>query len=73
MIKLNWRNAKKELPKHAVDDDGLPVMCLVVLFHNGKPYFYKDWISSITKKWVNTNHDDVKYWIYLSEIPLPKE
>lgn len=72
-LKLNWHNAKKELPTNKVDDDGLPVMCLVVSFHEGKPYFYKDWINRHTKKWVNTNHDDVKYWIYLSEIPLPEE
>lgn len=68
MTRLNWRDASKELPTQ-VDDDGLPSVCLVVSFVNNKPYFYKDWISGITKKWTNTNHDDVKHWIYLDEIP----
>ena len=73
MTKLNWRDAKKELTTNKVDDDVLPLVFLVVVFHNGKTYFYKDRISSITKEWANTNHDDVKYWIYLDEIPLPEE
>lgn len=71
--KLNWRDAEKELPKNEVDDDGLPVMCLVVSFHNNKPYFKKDWINKFTKKWMYSVDGEAKYWIYLSEIPLPEE
>ncbi|SCB89704.1 hypothetical protein GA0061081_102241 [Gilliamella bombicola] len=71
MAKLNWRDASKELPAGA-DEDGLPVMCLTLLFYKGRPIFGKDWISSATKKWAHGD-DTVKYWVYLSEIPLPEE
>lgn len=70
--KLNWRDASKELPIQ-IDDDGLPSVCLVVSFHNNKPSFYKDWVNKFTKKWTYSVDGEAKYWIYLSEIPLPKE
>lgn len=73
MAKLNWRNAKEELPTNKVDDDGLPVTCLVVSFYNNKPYFYKNWINRFTKKWAYSMDGEARYWLYLSEIPLPEE
>ena len=72
ITKLNWRDVKRELPT-LVDDDGFPYMCLVVSFHNNKPFFYKDWINKFTKKWMYSVDGKAKYWIYLNEIPLPEE
>lgn len=72
MNKLNWRDASKELPT-SIDEDGLPSVCLVLSFVNNKPYFYKDWINGLTKKWTYSVDGEAEYWIYLSEIPLPKE
>lgn len=73
MTKFNWHNAKKELPTHAVDDNGLPKRCLVVSYRDNKPYFYKDWIDSFTKRWAHSDDGEPDYWIYLSEIPLPED
>lgn len=71
MSKLNWRDASKELPE-GTDEDGLPVLCLTLSFYKNKPLFSKDWVNSTTKAWAYGD-EKVKYWIYLSEIPLPEE
>ena len=75
MTKLNWRDAKQELPANT----GLTYECLIVVQYidNNKicHYITSSYFSFNSKnelRWDSVNSDEIVIcWLAISEIPLP--
>jgi len=74
MIKLNWRDAKIELPLILDATQRKTKACLVVVNKDGEISLTVDHcliFKEIRVFWANTDSEYVTHWIYTDEIPIP--
>jgi len=76
MNNLKWRDAKTVLPSILDSTQRKTKPCLAVLNKDGQISFTVDHcliFKELRIYWANTDSKYVTHWVYIDEIPLPRD